>query len=224
MSDMIQVLRAIVRDELARRRHPELGVVTAVYARDADGSDNNHQANVQLRQSGLELQRVPVAVGRLGLSMLPRVDDLVLVSFVNGDLNAPVVVGSLYDDTVQPPVAKAEEIVYQPADPGDSAARRFHLELGNGSLITVDDDKLTVTLGGTEIIVNRDGDVAIKGAAKLDIQTQADVSLKAGGSLTLEAQGSVSIKGVSVKVEGSASATLKAPAVTLAGNTQLSPS
>ena len=71
MSDMVDIIRAIVRDEMARRRSPELGLVTAVQSRDSDGSDNNHQVNVRLRASGVELQRVPVAAARLGLSLLP---------------------------------------------------------------------------------------------------------------------------------------------------------
>ena len=103
MSEMINLLRAIVRDELAQRRGPEIGIVTAVEARDADGSENNHQVNVRLRTSGVELQRVPVAVARVGLSMLPRVDDLVLVVFIKDDFNAPVVGGCVYDEKLLPP-------------------------------------------------------------------------------------------------------------------------
>jgi phage baseplate assembly protein gpV len=224
MSEIIDVLRAIIRDELTKRHEPEFGLVTAVQSHEVDGSENNHQVNVRLRTSGLELQRVPVAVPRLGLSILPKVDDLVLVVFVNGDLNAPVVVGSVYDESVQPPVAKATEMVYMPTDADDSSIRRLHVELGNGGLLTVDDEKLTVTLGSTELIIQRDGDITVKGAAKVDLKTQADISLEASGNLELKAQGNVTISGISVTVEGSGAAKLKAPAVTLAGNTQFSPS
>lgn len=223
-TEIIEVLRAIIRDELAQRHGPELGIVTAVYSRDADSSENNHQLNVRLQGSGLELQRVPMAVARYGLSLLPRVDDLVLVVFVNGDINAPVVVGSVYDESVQPPVAKDAEAVYMPTDPDDSSIRRLHIELGNGSLLTVDDDKITITLGGTELVMQRDGDILVKGAAKLEVQTQADLKITAGGNFELQAQGTVTINGVSVTVEGSGAAKIKAPAVTLAGNTQFSPS
>src|SRR6266496_5396423 len=159
MSDMIEVLRAIVRDELARRSSPQLGVVTSLFPHDSGSSDGNHQVNVKLRDSGVELQRVPVVVGRLGLSMLPKVDELVLVVFVNGDFNAPIVVGSVYDESVRPPEAKAEEVVYMPTDADDSSIRRVHMELGNGSLITFDDEKLTVQLGSTEVVIKKDGDV-----------------------------------------------------------------
>ena len=224
MSDLIEILRAVIRDEMERRRAPELGIVTEVLARESESSDNNHQVKVRLRDSGVELQWVPVAVGRLGLSLLPQVGDLVLVVFVGGDLNSPVVVGSLYDAQVQPPVAKPAEVVYQPTDAQDASLRRFHLELANGSTLTIDEDKLTVALGGTEVVINRDGDVAIKSAAKLSIQTQGDMSLEASGNMDLKAQGNVTVSGVSATVEGQGSAKLKAPAVSLAGNTQFSPS
>ena len=187
MSDMVDIIRAIVRDEMARRRAPELGLVTSVFARDSDSSDNNHQVNVRLRASGVELQRVPVAAARLGLSLLPKVDDLVLVVFANDDINAPVVVGSVYEETVQPPVAKPEELVYMPTDPDDSAIRRLHIELANGCALTWQDDHLTLKLGGTELTVNQDGDVQIKSAGKFEIKADGDISIEAGGNITLKA-------------------------------------
>jgi len=224
VTDMVQLLRAIIRDELARQRGPQLGIVTAVQPRDSASSENNHQVNVRLRESGVELQHVPVAVARLGISVMPKVDELVLIVFIDGDLNAPVVVGSLYDETISPPVGKGAELVYMPTDPDDSSIRRLHFELANGSLMTVDDDKLTVTLGGTELVINRDGDVTLTSAAKLEVKAQSDITMEASGNLELKAQGNVKINGVAVTVEGSGTAKLKGPAVTLAGNTQFSPS
>jgi len=224
VSDMMAVLRAVVRDELARRSGPQLGVVTSVFPHESGSSDGNHQVNVKLRDSAVELQRVPVVVGRLGLSILPKVDELVLVVFVNSDFNAPVVVGSLYDESVQPPQAKAEELVYMPTDPDDSSIRRLHVELANGSLITLDDDKLTIELGGTEVVIQKDGDVSVKCAGKLAVKTDADATFEASGNIELKAQGNVTISaGASLMVEGQAAAKVKAPAVTLAGNIQFSP-
>ncbi|MBL8484564.1 MAG: hypothetical protein JNJ60_20380, partial [Rhodocyclaceae bacterium] len=95
----------------------------------------------------------------------------------------------------------------------------------NGSLITLDDDKLTVQLGGTEVIINRDGDVSVKAAGKLEVKTDADISIEASGNLDLKAQGNLNISAAgALSAEGQGSAKLKAPAITLAGNTQLSPS
>jgi hypothetical protein len=54
-SELIATLRAILRDELARMRLCEVGAVTTVYARDGDDSHNNHEVNLRLLQSGVEL-------------------------------------------------------------------------------------------------------------------------------------------------------------------------
>lgn len=224
MSDLIGTLRAIVRDELARMRAPELAVVTQAFSRDAEGGKSNHQVNLKLRESGVELQRVPVAVSRLGLSALPNEGDLVLVSFVGGDLNAPVAVGCLYDDEAHPPVARPHELVYQPPDDEESGTRRFHLELRNGSTVTVDDESLRVTLGDTAIEVTRDGDVLIRAKGKIRLESQADIELEAQGAIKLSATGDLTAKGMSATVEGQTAARLKGAQVSLAGMTSFSAS
>jgi phage baseplate assembly protein gpV len=223
VAELIDTLRAIVRDEMARQRVPDLGIVTQVHARDSDSSDANHQVHVRLAGSGIELQHVPVAVGRLGISLLPQVGETVLVVFVQGDLNAPVVVGSLYDAKLQPPVGKPEELVYEPSDAGgDKALRRVHLALGSDVTLTLDDETLTVKLGSTELVMAKDGDITLSSAAKLSIKTQGDISVEAGGNFEVKAQGNLTLSGVAATVEGQGSAKLKAPAISLAGNTQFS--
>lgn len=224
MTDLIDTLRAIIRDELSRHRSPELAIVTEVSPRTGDDSEGNHQVHARLRQSGVELQHVPVAVGRLGLSLLPQVGDLVLIAFVGGDANAPVVVGSLYDDSHHPPVAEAPEAVYLPPDDSESGIRRLHLELPSGTTITVDDDNVLIESGGTQITVARAGDVTIKSPGKIALECDGDMALKASGNLDLEAAASITLKGASATLEGSGSTTVKGPSLTLAGNTQFSPS
>ena len=75
--------------------------MTQTFAADAVPPD--HAVTVELRDSGLVLPHVPVAVGALGFAAMPAVDDLVLVVFLDGDPNAPVVVGRLYTDDLAPP-------------------------------------------------------------------------------------------------------------------------
>ena len=222
MSDTVTMLRAIVREELTRYRLNELGLVTEVFP--GDGGENNHQVNVRLRSSGIELQRAPVTVGRLGFSMLPEVGDLVLVAFADGDINAPVVIGSLYDNEKQPPQAGPLETVYQPFGDEDSSIRRLHLELPSGTTLTIDDDKIQIESGGTKVIVERDGDVSIKSPGKITIESSGDMKLDAGGNLQLSAQQNVTIKGLSTTLEGQSNAKVKGPALTLAGMTSFSAS
>jgi uncharacterized protein involved in type VI secretion and phage assembly len=224
VSALLSTIRALIRAELARTRAPALATVTQVYPRTADGAKDNHQVDLKLIDSGVELPRVPVSVQRLGLSALPEVDDLVLVVFVGGDLNAPIVVGCVYDDQAHPPVAQAHEVVYMPPEDEDSSVRRLHVELKSGGKLTLDDDKLTIELGDTQLVVNHDGDVTIKAKGKIRIESESDLELVAGGDLKLEAQGSATAKGLSVTVEGQSTTKVKGAQVTLAGITQFSSS
>jgi uncharacterized protein involved in type VI secretion and phage assembly len=217
------MLRAIVREELSRYRLPELGVVSSAFSKEDDSSDGNHQVNVTLRGSGVELQRASVAVGRAGWSALPRAGDLVVVAFVDGDLNAPVVLGTVYDNTLRPPKATPLEVVYQPPDDEDPAVRRLHLELPGGSSVTYGDDALTVTSGGTEIVVQKDGDVSIKSAGNVTIESQGDINLEAAGNVSIKAQQNVTIQGLASTLEGQGSATVKGPKIGLNGMTSFSP-
>jgi uncharacterized protein involved in type VI secretion and phage assembly len=224
MSDLIQTLRAIVRDELARIRNCEIGSVTTVYSRDGDSSNNNHEVNLRLLQSGIELQRVPVASPRIGLSALPNEGDLMLVAFANGDLNAPIALGCLYHDQSHPPVAQDREVVYQPPDPSDSGVRRLHIELPSGATVTLDDDKLDIAMGDTSLVVNRDGDVVIKSKGKLTLSAESDIEIEANGDLKLSAQNKVTVQGSTVSVQGQGQAELKGATVSIGGTTQFSPS
>jgi uncharacterized protein involved in type VI secretion and phage assembly len=220
-NDLIRTLRAIVRDELARQQPVELGVVTRVHESDADDTAN-HQVNVRMRSSGVELQRVPVTVSRLGLSTLPNEGDVVLLAFVGGDMNAPVAVGCLYDDQSHPPKAKAHEVVYEPPDEEDSSLRRMQITLANGSAVTFGEDQLEVTLGGTSLIVKRDGDVEIKTTANVKFSADGNVDIASSGNLTLEAQGNLTLKGVAATLEATAAAKVKGAQVTVAGMIQFS--
>lgn len=224
MSGIIETLRAIVRDELSRQRPPEIGQVTQVFPKGGDDAPDNHQVNLKLRTSGVELRRVPVVVGRYGVSALPREGDLMVVVFVGGDLNAPIALGCLYNDEDHPPKAAQNEVVYQPPDDAQSGVRRLYVELPSGTKITLDDDTLNIQSGDTQVTVGRDGDVSIQSKGKIHLESQGDVEISAQGDITLSAQGNVSVSGMSTKVEGKSDAKVSGPQLTLAGMTQFNPS
>ena len=214
MSTIVPALQAVVRDELASLRTVELGVVTQVYTNEGGSGDTNLAVNLRIRGSALELQHVPVAVGRLGLSAVPREGDLAVIVFVGGDLNGPVALGFLYDEQTRPPDAKATEIVYEVPDDEEADARRLEVKLPSGNTLTVQDKKLTVTMGGTTLTVEADGAITLEAAG--------DIDLKAQGSVAIEAQQSVSVKGLSVSVEAQTEAKLKGVTATIAGMTSFS--
>lgn len=211
MSTMIPLIEAVTRREIAGLRGLSLGIVTSVP--DKVGPSDRPSADVRLHGTELVLQRVPVAVGRIGVAALPRPGDLVVVGFLDGDLNGPVVLASLYDDQQEPPEAAADEVVYAVPDPGGDAAR-LELRLPNGSTLVVRDSEARIEMGSTSIVVETDGNITVEAAA--------DLTLKAGGALNLEAATNVTVKGLGVKVEASAQLELKGAINTIAGTTNFS--
>jgi phage baseplate assembly protein gpV len=214
MSAIVPSLRALIRAELAALRLPELGVVTRVYTNDGGKGEVANEVDLRLRGSTVELQRVPVLVGRLGFSCVPCVDDLVMIAFVGGDLNAPVVIGSLYDERVLAPDAGPDELVYTVPDNARDGARRFELQLPNSRTVTIEDAKVTIAMGKTTITIEADG--AIK------MEAGGDLVLKASGAVSIEATGAATLKGSSVTVEGTGEAKLKGATTTIAGTTNFS--
>jgi hypothetical protein len=91
MSRIIEIIRRVVQQELARQRGGALGVVTTVFAHSEENDENNYEANVRLKHEDLELRRVPLSVGHVGIAAPPRAGDLVLLQFINGDVNQPVI-------------------------------------------------------------------------------------------------------------------------------------
>jgi phage baseplate assembly protein gpV len=95
----------------------ELGVVTTIFPHSGDADNDNYQCSVKLKNrrdssgSNFELRKVPVATGHIGLANIPNVGDLVLVQFIGGDLNAPVITGRLYNDQDKPPVSDKNQVV-----------------------------------------------------------------------------------------------------------------
>lgn len=218
MSLIVPAIQAVVRHELDGVRALEFGIVTEAFTKD------HLTVNVRIRGSALELQHVPVAVGRLGTSVAPRAGDLAVLGFVNGELNGAVVLGFVYDDKVKCPDAKPEEIVYKVPDDEADGIRRLELELPNGNTLTVEDTMVTITMGGTTLTIEADGNIVLDAAGDLALSAAGSVSIEAGSSLTIEAKSDVSVKGLSVAVEGSTEAKLKGATVSIAGMSSFSAS
>ena len=166
MSDAAAAIRAIVRDELAALRLPDIAVVTSVFAHTGDDDGHNHECNVQLREGSLELRKVPIATPHVGMVSAPQVGDLVLLAYVGGDPNRAVVVGRLYSEKANPP--KHEENEWRVESP-----------LAGASSIAIDkDESVVVTAGKTIVTVKKDGDIEVAGEADLKIDVKGKVQLK----------------------------------------------
>ena len=161
----------------------------------------------------------PMAGKSMGWVIYPEVDDEVLIDFVNGNVNEPVIVGCLYNGKDTPP--------YDNAD-GDNNIRT--LVSRSGHVIEIDDtdgsEKITIkdTSGGLEIVmdtaeklisVKSSGDITFKADGDFKVEAN-EISVKAGGDIKQEASSNWEAKGSSqAKVEGGSEVNVKGATVNL---------
>ena len=203
---LYETVQRIVQEELGRVRTAELAIVQEQHPHADDSDKDNYACTVRLRDSGIVLEQVPVATSRIGCVSIPAVNELVLVQFVGGDINAPIITGRLYNDEDRPPVNDdGQAITHLPlgAEDGDAVHVELHsgdtrelvFKLGSGIEVNVRDDDPVVELkvdgGKLTLQVDRDGAVAL--------ESQGNVELK-GNEISIEAQGQLNLKGGTVNI------------------------
>jgi len=202
----------IARHEASARPVASVGKVTGIHPHEAAPAD--HAVSVQLRDSGIILNRVPIAVGAMGLAAIPAVDDLVVVVFLEGDYHSPVVVGRLYHPDQEPPKHKDGQIVLRlpsgASTPdleceitGDPPAVK--LTLPGDVVIEVVEEKIMMAVGDIKATLDGAGGGRMElaaGSSKITMKKDGDVTVKAAGKLKLEAT-EIEIAGqTKVKVSG----------------------
>jgi len=198
---IVETMRIVAQKELTKIQLPTLGVVTSIFPHSNASDNDNYECNVRLKNTKLELRKVPIATQCIGLAGIPRVGDLVIVVFINGDINAPIVTGRLYNDEDRPPLNKGEEIIYIPPYSANPKVRRIYMEFPQGMILKITDDEVDIKAGETKVIISRDGDVLI--------ESKANVNVLADGDATLKSKGNFTIKGASVNIESDKDMNLK---------------
>jgi phage baseplate assembly protein gpV len=203
---LYETVQRLVLEELGRVRTAELAIVQEQHPHADDSDKDNYACTVRLRDSGIVLEQVPVATPRVGCVSIPAVDELVLVQFVGGDVNAPIITGRLYNDEDRPPVNEdGQAITHLPlgAEDGDAVhielhsgdRREFLLKFGDGVTVNIVDDdpvvKVEVDGGKLTLQVDRDGTVTL--------ESQGNVELK-GNEISIEAQSQLNLKGGTVNI------------------------
>lgn len=222
MTDTVSTIQAIVRRELQALRLAEIGVVTAVQPHADAGDSDNYSCDVRLRNSGLELARVPVATGHIGTVAIPNVDDLVLLAFDRGDVNQPIITARLYNDQDRPPINTSDEVIFRlPLDAGEDetikAAIRNHqaasppreliIEMAPKITLRITDGTVRATAGPSELFIDQTGAsggtvTVVTGGTKITLDQDGDATVEAIGALTMKAQRDVTIEGLNVKIRG----------------------
>lgn len=189
MSRLIEIMRRVVQQEMARQRGCALGVVTGVFAHSEEDDENNYEASVRLKHEDLELRRVPLSVGHVGIAAPPRAGDLVLLQFINGDINQPVILGRFYHDKERPPLHRQDEILFEHRLPDGT---RNHLRFGADGTIYLQRE-----------VTNSEDNSAAKAGIKLDKDGNIEVTCK-----------TMTINGELVVTDGGKSTTIKGNEIT----------
>lgn len=158
---------------------------------DVEDQDGTYRVQVRLHgysgsegQAGEIWARVtaPFAGDGYGAVMLPGVGEQVLVGFVSGHQNFPVVLGALYHGSAQP--------AQQPVDGG--AVKRWSMTGASGTEIVMDEadgSKVTVTTaGGVKIVVDDASTSAVvtDGASTVTIDPSG-VAVETGAMVKIDA-------------------------------------
>jgi len=162
MNDAVSLIKSVIRDQLRGFLTAEVGIVTQVYSHENESDKNNYECDVRLRDSGLELKKVPILTQRIGAVAIPNQDDMVVVQFLHGDIYSAFIAGRIYNDTDRPPQAKPDEFVYISRDKEKTDIRRIYLEFPKDNKLLLDDNKLVVEMGKTKMTINNDGEVELK--------------------------------------------------------------
>lgn len=207
--DAYQDLRRIIREEMGRLALPELAVVQEVHPADPD----NYACTVHLRDTGVVLSKVPMMTLRKGVVSIPDVGDLVLVQYLGGSANAPVIVGSFYNDEDRPPEnAEGEARLRLPGDAGDGDGVDVHVKSADTALTTLKlGSSLEITLQDDDPVVSID---VGGGQAEISIASDGTLTLKSQKDLVLEGN-EVTIKGTNITAEAQAQMTLKGGVINL---------
>jgi len=222
MTGVIDAVKKVTQNELKKILTTELGVVTSVFPHSEDNDNDNYECNVKLKDKDLELRKVPMMTQHIGLSNPLHVGDLVLVTFINGDINAPVILGRMYNDEDRPPLSKQEEVIYKPPYSKNPDLKRLNIVLpGQEDNVNIDlhDDMMTTKVGNSFFTIKEAGSIELRTEPGkkciiilddngLRIDTEGDIQIHSNGSVTIECDNDFTLKAQNINIESQQSTKL----------------
>jgi uncharacterized protein involved in type VI secretion and phage assembly len=226
MATILSTLQEVIRHELRGLRIADLGLVEAVYPHQTDDDPENYSCDVRLKNGGLLLKQVPIATGHIGTATIPNLGDLVLLTFYQGDVNQPIIIGRLYNDEDRPPCNQADELIFRlplhaadkhaikaairsPRD--DAAAREVTLEVPSGIQLKVSDSQVSARAGNARLTLNQSGEatLAVGNKATLTLTKNGDITLSGDGDITLKAGGDLTLEGQNIRLDAKRTADIQ---------------
>ncbi|ENO3965178.1 TPA: type VI secretion system tip protein VgrG [Vibrio vulnificus] len=177
---------------------------------------------------------LPVSQGMaskgFGIQFIPRIGDEVLVQYIDGNPDRPVVVGSIYNKSNQAPYSAATQsgIKTRTTPKGSSqqgnelrfedqkdkeqvflhAEKDLLLEVNNDQTTTIKGKMLSSAEKGVELstkenfIINSEKDLQTSSKGKFSASADKDITLKSSANVNLDASSTVKVDGQSIAING----------------------
>lgn len=174
-----------------------------------------------------------------GIFWFPRVDDLVVLAYLDDDPHRPLVIGSLWTTEVAPPypIQDGKVLDYSMRTPSkiellmhdEDKKHKVTLTMPSGATLVLDDEKQAVELKDKDAknalqMDLKGGAITIKAADKLELDAgngSAVISMDKSGNITLKAKSKVAVEGANVEGKATAGLTLEGATAELKANTSL---
>lgn len=166
-----------------------------------------------------------------GSYFVPRVGQEVIVNFLNGDINRPIIVGALYNmENHAPPYSRSQsgirsqsknynELVFD----DKTGAEQVHLQAGRDYTFLVKNDEKGEVQNNQELAVNKNRIITVKSGNEVKTVQAGSATLKAKKTITIESSTQIELKVGSSKITiGPQSVTIKSSQVSVEGGAQVS--
>lgn len=199
------------------------GVVVGIVTNNQD-PDGNGRVKVNFPWRGEEGESYWARVASLmagnerGIVFYPEVDDEVLVTFEQGDINHPYIIGALWNGTDRPPETNSDgnnnirkiksrsghEIIFN--DDSQGGQEKIEIHTNSGHQIVLDDStgqeniEIVDKTGNNKIIIDSvQNSINMESAMLLTIKAKF-VEIEGTSSLTLKSSAVLTIQGMPVKI------------------------
>jgi hypothetical protein len=213
-----EMIRKIAEHESEKLHLLEYGRVESVNIHESESDGMGYACSVLLvgrttdEGEMLKLENVPIAASFMGMIDVPKIDDLVLIAYINGDFELPIILGRLYSKERPPPLYEDGIHLWEISKDGFGDA----VEQSKLKIVFTDADQTTLEFDDTQIIIDIGGNINIKidkqtltldvagntitasddGSLKLDFSS--DIEIKSAANIKLEASGNLEIKGAKI--------------------------
>jgi uncharacterized protein involved in type VI secretion and phage assembly len=230
--------------DIIESRQSSVRTPVIVTAKVTDNQDPEHLGRVKVKypwraddeESDWIRVMTPMSGNEMGIYFIPEVNDELVVAFQNGDINSPIILGSLWSSVIKPPdtnqdgknnirMIKSRSGHKIILDDKDGEEKVTIIDKAENSIIIDSKEKLiTITSKKDMKLLAEDGKISIS-AKEIEVKSSSGTTMESGADFTVTASSGkfgVDVNELSLKaasqgtLEASASLTVKA-----SGNTTI---